>query len=191
MHLQQTLLKTTLAVGLILLTHSAIRAQSVEGLSFSRGTTGEVSVGELEFTFDDSDTEFEIDQLGAVTALFLNNDGIGQEVGFNVGSPVVGIGEVFLGDTLTPGSDFGGNDFVDIASIISPGEEFFLGFGDGTDVGFFNVSWGLGTNSSITISNGLFASDGASVVVAAVPEPTAAGIVSIFGALLFVRRRRS
>ena len=184
---------TTSIAALVLLffaaTFSEASAQVVD-VTFSRPDTNEFGLSEIRIGFGAADeVEVEIDQLGMDTALFQNNDGFGQDVIAATGL-VTSIGEVTVGQVLSAGTDFGATqlNFADLN--INPGDNFFLGFSNGTDVGYFNVLWEPGANSDIVYSSGELATGGASLTVAAVPEPGTITLVSVLAMGIFVRRRR-
>jgi len=181
--------KITTAVFLVTVALLSEASAQVTDVTFSRPATGDVAVSEIAFGFNvAADVEVEIDQLGASAALFQNNDGFGQDFGIVISGPVTSIGEVSIGDLLAPGTDFGSTSLI-LSDFIAPGEDFFLGFGNGTDVGYFNIAWEPGANSSIVYSDGQFASGGSSLFVA-IPEPGSLTLVSTLALALFVRRRR-
>ncbi|QEG24502.1 PEP-CTERM sorting domain-containing protein [Mariniblastus fucicola] len=163
-------------------------AQLVEAITFSRPPS-EVAVSAVEFVFEDVDTEVQIDQLGTSYALYQNNDTFGEDFGIVVAGPVDSIGQVFAGDVIAPDTDFGNTDLL-VDDFIAPGENFFLGFSSGSDVGYFNIAWDAGPDGSIHYSAGQFASGGASLTVSAVPEPSAIALISVLSMLTFTRRRR-
>lgn len=161
----------------------------IADVTFSRPVTGDLGESEIRFRFGfDDDVEVEIDQLGMDTALFQNNDTFGQEVIAATGL-VTSIGEVTIGQVLAAGTDFGSTS-LNLSDFIAPGENFFLGFSNGTDVGYFNIAWEAGANSDIVYSTGEFATGGSSLTVAAVPEPGTITLVSVLAMSLLVRRRR-
>lgn len=176
-----------LLAGFSFISNSSAQVSTV---TFSRPATGDMNVEIIEFGFDQTaDVFVQIDQLGAVDALFQNNDGFGQDFGIEASGPVDSIGEVAIGDILNPGTDFGDTS-LNLSDLISPGENFFLGFSSGADVGYFNIAWDSATNGSIIYSEGQFATGGVSLTVAAVPEPTAIGLLSLVGPFALIRRRR-
>lgn len=177
-----------LLVSMTLLTCEA--SAQVSDLTFSRPGTGDVSVSEIEFSFNvAADVEVQIDQLGAVAALFQNNDTFGQDFGIVAAGPVDSIGEVTIGQVLSSGTDFGSTSLV-VSDFIAPGEDFYLGFSSGADVGYFNIAWDAGANSSIFYSKGEFATGGFPLIVAAVPEPSSLILISALTFVGVVRRRR-
>lgn len=190
-----SLVKTALTVPLaaILLagfSFTSVSNAQVSTLTFSRPATSEMNIESIEFRFDQSaDVIVQIDPLGAFDALFQNNDGFGQDFGVEANGPVDSIGQVAIGDILNPGTDFG-NTALDVSGIISPGEDFYLGFSSGSDIGYFNIAWESGNNGSITYSEGQFATGGFSLTVGAVPEPSAISLLSLVGIALIQRRRR-
>ena len=169
--------------------HSQASAQVV-GITFSRTATNEFGLSEIDFGFNAAaDVFVQFDQLGAADALFQNNDASGQDFQIEANGPIDSIGEVTIGQILNPGTNFGSTS-LDVSTIISPGQDFFLGFSSGNDVGFFNIAWEPGANSDIVYSRGFAAFDGASLEVSAVPEPGSLTLVSALALAVFVRRRR-
>lgn len=182
---------TKIAFAIFILSVSPLSQASAEilELTFSRPATGESNVSDIEFAFNFSAVDVQIDQLGATSALFQNNEDFGKEVGITVGGPVDGIGVVSIGEVLNPGREFVADD-LNVSEIISPGENFYLGFNSGDDIGYFNIAWEPGTNSSIIYSSGLFATEGSSLVVNAIPEPSSLLIMSMLTLAGVTRRRR-
>jgi len=162
-------------------------------ITFTRPATSDSMVTELGFGFnipDDADA-VEIDQLGSFTALFQTNDQTSLELFLDNDGPISSIGEVDLGDSITPGDTFaissGGS--LNIGNLIAAGEDFFLGFSsfEGA-VGFFNVSRPAGTDE-IVYSGGWFAPD--TTVIVAVPEPSSITLILLGCVAPLVRRRRA
>ena len=152
----------------------------------------ETSVSDIEFSFGiAADVDVQIDQLGALNALFVNNDAIATpDLGIFAGGPVDSVGVVTIGQVLSQGENFGSSG-VTLNSVIAPGGDFFLGFGTITgEVGFFNVFWEPQANGSIFFSGGQFASGSSSLTVSAVPEPTSVVVIAALGIAGLVRRRR-
>jgi len=193
--MKQTILinRMSLAFSLTLLLSVSMISEAsaqVSAVTFSRPGTGDFSVSEIEFSFNvAADVEVQIDQLGAVAALFQNNDTFGEDLGIVVAGPVDSIGEVTIGQVLSAGTDFG-SSALNVSDIIAPGEDFYLGFSSGADVGYFNIAWDAGTNSSIHYSKGQFATGGFSLSVAAVPEPSSLILISTMAIVGISRRRR-
>ena len=154
--------------------------------------TSESSLSSIEFSFGAAaDVDVQIDQLGAVNALFVNNDAIGTDLGIFAGGPVASVGVVTIGQVLSQGDNFGSSGVDLVTSGFSPGDDFFLGFSATTgEVGFFNVFWEPQANGSIFFSSGQFAAGSASLTVTAVPEPTSVIVISALAIAGLVRRRR-
>ncbi len=189
--LNSMFLSTAIVAGLTFLCWpSSIQAQ-IENITFTRNSTFETMVSELEFQFGiaaDAENVF-IDQLGATTALFQNNDGNGQELFLEVAGPIDSIGLVGIGDILNAGDTFDETEFLDLGPLATIGDDVFVGFNSGGNVGLFTISFDLVTDS-IFYSDGLYASGGESLSVAAVPEPSSMLIFAIVGVVTATRRRR-
>ena len=183
------LITATLTVFLTGILFVSDASAQISAVTFSRTATGETGIGSIEFTFDEQDDVLvQIDQLGAVDALFQNNDTFGQDFGIEAGGPVDSIGQVAIGQVLSAGTNFGSTS-LNVTDFIAPGENFFLGFSSGADVGYFNIEWDAIDDGSIFYSSGQFASSGFALTVNAVPEPSSTLLISVLGALVVVRRR--
>ena len=185
---------TAIAMALLIVSIAlpSIASAQVSSITFSRPLTMDTSLSSIEFGFGIlDDVDVQIDQLGAVNALFVNNDAIGTDLGIFAGGPVASVGVVTIGQVLNQGDNFG-SDGLDLAEAgFSPGDDFFLGFGATTgEVGFFNVFWEPQANGSIFFSSGQFAAGTASLTVAAVPEPTSVVVICGLAIAGLVRRRR-
>jgi len=182
----------TMAVAFAITMFGAACSQAqVLDVTFSRPATNEFNLSSIDFLFGQpADVVVQIDQLGATDALFQNNDGSGQDFGIEAAGAVDSIGEVTIGQLLTPGTDFGESS-LDVSTLINPGEDFYLGFSSGSNVGYLNVAWASGANGTITYSNAEYAIGGSSLFVAGVPEPASTAWLSAMGVCLLLRRRRA
>jgi len=190
MGIERSYLAKTVAFLLAGFGMASITNAQVSTVTFSRPATSEMNTEFIEFAFDQpADVVVQIDQLGAVDALFQNNDGFGQDFGVEASGPVDSIGEVTIGQVLNPGTNFGNTSLI-VGDLINPGEEFFLGFSSGSNVGYFNIAWDSAANGSIVYSRGQYATGGFSLNVTAVPEPSVVALISILGTIVLVRRRR-
>ncbi len=179
------------AAPLILCWCSETQAQ-IESITFTRNSTLESMVNELEFRFGvaaDAEAVF-IDQLGATAAIFQNNDNIGQELFLEVAGPIDSIGLVSVGQILNFGDIFDETDFLNLGPQAAIGDEVYVGFNSGGNVGYFNVTFDSNI-SSIFYSSGMFASGGESLDVAAVPEPSTLLLFAIAGIAAMTRRQRT
>lgn len=185
---------TAIAMALLIVSIAlpSIASAQVSSITFSRPLTMDTSLSSIEFSFGAAaDVDVQIDQLGAVNALFVNNDAIGTDLGIFAGGPVASVGVVTIGQVLSQGDNFGSSGVDLVTSGFSPGDDFFLGFGATTgEVGFFNVFWEPQASGSIFFSSGQFAAGSASLTVTAVPEPTSVIVISALAIAGLVRRRR-
>lgn len=185
---------TAIAMALLIVSIAlpSIASAQVSSITFSRPLTMDTSLSSIEFGFGiPVDVDVQIDQLGAVNALFVNNDAIGTDLGIFAGGPVASVGVVTIGQVLNQGDNFGSTGLDLAGAGFSPGDDFFLGFGATTgEVGFFNVFWEPQANGSIFFSSGQFAAGTASLTVAAVPEPTSVVVICGLAIAGLVRRRR-
>lgn len=194
---------------LLLLAFGVSDALAQAPVTFTRASTNESAVSQVEFGFNNlSETAVEVDPAGAGTALFQNNDlsfGVRSlDLFLSTSGPITSIGEAVAGSTLNVGDTFaitraiGETTPLDVASFINPGENFFVGFSYGSvangtaGVGYFNVAREL-VSDDIIYSNGIVTTnpDISILVPAPVPEPSALSLVLLGCVAPLVRRRRT
>lgn len=178
------------AMMVLLCWQSSVQAQ-LETITFSRLSGSESMVDMIEFVSGDTDNEIAIDQLGAVAAIIQNNDAFGSELFLSTpDSSIDRVGFVGIGELLTFGDNPSfASDFLDLTSAAAIGDEVYVGFESGGNVGYFNVSFDT-VSDSIFYSSGVFGSGGESLIVA-IPEPSAILLLTIAGGIAAIRRRRS
>ena len=182
-----------LTILFFLLAFSVSNASAqIFGITFSRTATSESAVPQIAIAVNTSTDQIIVDQAGSTSALIQNNDIFGLDL-FLASGPINTIGVVAPGTSITPADTFAISDTVtalDVASVVSPGDDFFVGFSTASGAGYFNIARELVTDS-IIYSNGQFTTDVTLTVPSPVPEPSALALVLLGCVAPMVRRRRA
>jgi len=153
------------------------------------------SQAQLPLTFDGGQGTVIFDFFLNLNNDMIGFDLIGRELTIPTGSGLVALGEVALGDTLTPGMSFSNAGVADGSAFSGTGTAY-VGFEDNSNnVGFFQVNFSTGINDNeVVYSEGQIATGGNSLAVGpanVVPEPSSLTLLSLAAFVIAGKRRRS